>query len=253
MKDRWPGAVLVIAVLVVWEIVIATGMIETVSLPRVSDIFVAWGQLIADGSMIEVVGSTLRRMFIGFAIATILAIPVGLVMGSSRWAHSLLEPITELVRPIPSPAYIPIAILLLGIGDPMKIAVVVTASVFPILLNTYQGVINLDRTLINTGRTLGASKTYITRRIALPAALPSILTGMRVSLGVSFIVVVVAEMIAGGSGLGHFILNSQRSFHVAEMYAGIFTLAVLGYAFNRLFILGEGWALRSRDRSLVRT
>lgn len=251
MRDRVAGVLVVVGILVVWELVVATELIKTVSVPRVSEVFVAWGEIIADGSLVEVVLSTLKRMFAGFALATAMAIPLGLLMGSSRFAHALLEPITELMRPIPSPAYIPIAILLLGIGDPMKIAVVVTASLFPILLNTYQGVINLDRSLINTGRTLGASRPYITRRIALPAALPSILTGMRISLGVSFIVVVVAEMIAGGSGLGYFILNAQRSFLVAEMYAGIFTLAVLGYSFNRIFIAIEGSVLRSRDRSLV--
>ncbi len=132
-------------------------------------------------------------------------------MGSIALVYRLLEPLTEFIRPIPAAAYIPVAILFLGIGNEMKIFVVFLACLFPILLNTYGGVRGVDPVLIDTGRTFGVSRFKALCQIVFPAALPSILTGMRISLGIALIVVVVAEMIAGNSGIGYYILDMQRS------------------------------------------
>lgn len=165
------------------------------------------------------------------------------------FCYRLFEPITEFIRPIPSSAYIPVAILFLGIDDEMKVFVIFLACVFPILLNTYSGVRAVDPTLIDTGRTLGVTWPRAMCSIVLPASLPSILTGMRVSLGISLIVVVVAEMIAGDSGIGYYILDMQRTFRVPEMFAGIFTLGLIGYLFNFVFMKVEGYLLRWRGTS----
>lgn len=251
MSQRWLGLALVVALLLAWELAVATGAIRALSFPGVSAIVEAWVGLIVDGPLVVELLDTLRRMLIGFSIAALIGIPLGLLTGTSRLAHSLFEPLTELIRPIPSPAYIPIAILLLGIGDSMKVAVVSVAALFPILLNTYQGVRDIDPILTDTGRTFGLQRMTILREVALPAALPSVLTGMRISLGIAFIVVVVAEMVIGNDGMGHLILASQRAFRIPEMYAGIFTLAVLGYSINRLFVSLEDVLLRGRPRSQV--
>jgi ABC-type nitrate/sulfonate/bicarbonate transport system permease component len=248
LGQRWMGLLLIVGILVVWEVASASGMIRALSFPRVSAIGLAWVELAAEGDLFVEMLDTLRRMFIGFAVAALIGVPLGLLMGASRFAHSLFEPLTELLRPIPSPAYIPIAILLLGIGDNMKVAVVSIAAVFPILLNTYQGVRDIDPVVTDTGRTLGLGKSAILREVALPAAMPSVLTGMRISLGIAFIVVVVAEMIIGNDGIGHLILDSQRTFQIPEMYAGIFTLAVVGYAINWFFVKLEQVMLRGRPR-----
>jgi ABC-type nitrate/sulfonate/bicarbonate transport system permease component len=167
-------------------------------------------------------------------------------MGSVPFIYRLFEPITEFVRPIPSSAYIPIAILFLGIDNGMKIFIVVLGCFFPILLNTYGGVRGVDPVLIDTGRTFGLSRAKALWQIVLPAALPSVLTGMRVSLGIGLIVVVIAEMIAGNSGIGYYILDRQRVFHVPEMFAGIFTLGILGYLINSVFLQIEHHFLRWR-------
>src|SRR5690606_10697748 len=126
-----------------------------------------------------------------------VAVPLGLGMGASRIVYGLFEPLTELLRPIPSSAYIPIAILFLGIGDAMKEFVVFFSCLFPILVNTYSGVAGVDPVLIDTGRTFGLSRRKILWTIIFPATVPNILTGMRVSLAIALIVVVVAEMVAG--------------------------------------------------------
>ena len=153
-----------------------------------------------------------------------VAVPLGLLMGSISFVYRLLEPITEFIRPIPSSAYIPVAILFLGIGNEMKIFIVFLACLFPVLLNTYGGVRGVDPVLVDTGRTFGLSRLSALRQIIFPAVLPNILTGMRISLGIALIVAIVAEMITGNSGIGYYILDMQRTFRVPEMFAGIFTL-----------------------------
>lgn len=250
MIKRWPGFLLIVGVLILWELASAQRWIDPVSVPRVSIIASSWLRSISDGMMIRSLGATLSRIGMGFGLAVIFSIPLGLLMGTIPFFYRLLEPITEFIRPIPSSAYIPVAILFLGIDDKMKVFVIFLACIFPILLNTYSGVRGVDPVLIDTGRTLGVTWPRSVLSIVLPASMPSILTGMRISLGISLIVVVVSEMIAGDSGIGYFILDMQRTFRVPQMFAGVFTLGVLGYLFNFLFLRIEGYLLRWRGTSV---
>jgi ABC-type nitrate/sulfonate/bicarbonate transport system permease component len=250
MRRRWPGFALIVALLLLWELASARAWIDPVSMPRVSTIVNAWVQNIGGGELLVSLGPTLWRIAVGFGFAVLVAVPLGLLMGSIPFVYRLFEPITEFIRPIPSSAYIPVAILFLGIDNEMKIFVVFLACVFPILLNTYSGVRGVDPVLIDTGRTFGVQWLRALWSIVLPASLPSILTGMRISLGISLIVAVVAEMIAGSSGIGYFILDMQRVFRVPEMFAGIFTLGLLGFAINFLFLQIEGHLLRWRGTSV---
>ena len=250
MSKRWPGFLLIIAVLLLWELASMQKWIDPVSMPRVSVIATSWFESIFGGALLKSIGPTLWRIGVGFGLATLIAVPLGLLMGSVPFIYRLFEPITEFIRPIPSSAYIPVAILFLGIDNEMKIFVVLLACVFPILLNTYSGVRSIDPVLIDTGRTFGVSWLRTLWSIVLPASLPNILTGMRISLGISLIVAVVAEMIAGSSGIGYFILDMQRIFRVPEMFAGIFTLGFLGFGINFLFLKVEGYFLRWRGTSV---
>jgi len=246
VKRRLPGFVLIVLLLGLWELASSAGWMDAVVLPRVSVIFGAWYETVASGALLNQLLPTLRRIFVGFSLAAALAIPLGLLMGTVSFIYRLFEPITEFLRPIPSSAYVPVAILFLGIQDSMKIFVVTVACFFPILLNTYGGVRGVDQVLIDTGRTFGLSRGKMLWQIVLPAALPSVLTGMRISLGIALIVVVVAEMIAGNSGIGYFIVDRQRIFRVAEMFAGIFSLGVVGYLLNFVFLRIEQYFLRWR-------
>ena len=246
MLKRWPGFILIVVLIVLWEIVSKMGMVDSVSLPPVSHVFTIWGGIIANGELLNYLLPSLGRIFSGFLLAVIAAVPLGLLMGTSPFIYRLLEPITEFIRPIPASAYIPVAILFLGIDNEMKIFVIFLSSLFPILLNTYSGVRGVDPVLIDTGRTFGVSKMKSLFKIILPAALPSILTGMRVSIGIALVVAVVAEMITGNSGIGYFILDMQRIFRVAEMFAGIFTLGIVGYLINFGFLKVEQYFLRWR-------
>ncbi len=246
MRDRLPGFILIAVLLAGWEIASATDLVDAVSLPRVSTILAAFWAGITSGALPDAVLPSLWRIFAGFALACLVGIPLGLLMGTVALVYRLLEPLTEFIRPIPSAAYIPVAILFLGIGDEMKIFVVFLASLFPILLNSFAGVRAIDPVLLDTARTFRTARLATLRQIVLPACLPSILTGMRISVGLSLIVAVVAEMISGNSGIGYFILNNQRIFRVPEMFAGIFTLGLLGFMINLAFLRVEHHLLRWR-------
>ncbi len=251
MKKRWPGFLLILVLLAAWEGASAAHLIDSLTFPRVTVIFESWWRsLVTQGELTRQLMPSLGRIFMGFALAAIVGVPLGLLMGTISMVYRLLEPITEFIRPIPSSAYIPVAILFLGIGNEMKVFVVFLACMFPILLNTYGGVRGVDPVLIDTGRTFGLSRTRALWQIILPAALPSILTGMRISLGIALIVAVVAEMITGNSGIGYFILDMQRIFRVPEMFAGIFTLGLLGFLINFIFLRLEGYFLRWRGTSV---
>ena len=170
-------------------------------------------------------------------------------MGYYRALYNLFEPLVEVLRPIPGPAYLPVLVLFVGIGHEMKVVLILVASFFPILLNTYSGVRSIDPVQFDTARTLGLTTLQTFRELVLPAAMPQILTGMRISLAISLILAILAEMIVSTDGLGYFTLLAQRTFKVTDMYAGIFTLALLGYVLNRVFLLIEGRLIRWHHES----
>jgi ABC-type nitrate/sulfonate/bicarbonate transport system permease component len=242
-SERIPGFALLVVLLLIWELSVQLKWVVTPTWPSVSTVLLTFWQSIVDGTYLKEFGSSLERLAIGYLIATVCAIAIGVAMGVWRGMYMLFEPLVELLRPIPSPAYLPIAILFLGIDNAMKVFMVAFASFFPILLNTVAGVRSVDPVLLDTGRTFGLNRAQIIWRIVLPAAASYILTGMRISLAIALIVTVIAEMVAGNSGIGFYILSAQRSFQVPEMYAGVIALALLGFALNKGFIAIESWAL----------
>lgn len=221
-------------------------------IPPVSQILMALGGLLISGEVTAHLLTTLRRFVEGYLAAGAIAVTLGIVLGYFRFAHSLTEMLIEFLRPMPSVAIIPVAILLLGIGDSMIVAVTVYASTWPILVNTIDGVRHIERTLIDTGRTFGLARRRILWQIILPAASPYIITGLRVSLSIALILVTTAEMIAGSKGLGFFILDEERSFRSSNMYAGIFLVAALGYALNRFFMVLEAKTMKWRHAMRAR-
>jgi ABC-type nitrate/sulfonate/bicarbonate transport system permease component len=243
MRDRIPGIAVLIGLLILWELSVRWRWVVTPSWPAVSTVFETFWTALNDGTYLEVFGPSLKRLVVGYLIATVCAVSIGIAMGVWRRMYLLFEPLVELLRPIPSPAYLPMAIIFLGIDDTMKIFMVAFASFFPILLNTVTGVRSVDPVLLDTGRTFGLRRAQIIRRIVLPAAAAYILTGMRISLAIALIVTVIAEMVAGNSGIGFYILSAQRSFLIPEMYAGVIALALLGFALNKGFVAMERHAL----------
>jgi ABC-type nitrate/sulfonate/bicarbonate transport system permease component len=242
-RSRWLGVAFIAALLVLWEIVAASGVMPAMSFPRMSAILETWWGLMVSGELPGELVPSLWRMLAGYVVGVVLGIVLGLLMGYVRFFYNLLEPITEVLRPIPSPAYLPIVILFLGIDDEMKVFMIAFAALFPVLLNTYSGVRSVDPVQLQTARTFGVSGRKLLWQIVLPASAPYIFTGMRVSLALALIVMVISEMVAASSGIGYFILSAQRGFKIREMFAGVLTLAALGYILNRAFLAIENRVL----------
>jgi ABC-type nitrate/sulfonate/bicarbonate transport system permease component len=251
-KLNWTGWLVFGLILLFWECGSRSSPQLQLYIPPISQIIGALSHLIFSGQVTAHLLTTLRRFLEGYLLAAAIAVSAGVALGYFRFAHSLLEMLIEFLRPMPSVAIIPVAILLLGIGDWMIVAVTVYASMWPILVNTIDGVRRIERTLIDTGRTFGLARRRMLWQVVLPAASPYILTGLRISLSIALILVTTAEMIAGSRGLGFFILDEERSLHGGNMYAGIILVAVLGYLLNRLFVALEEKTMKWRRGMVAR-
>jgi ABC-type nitrate/sulfonate/bicarbonate transport system permease component len=242
------GLLSIIGVLLLWELICGLGLVNTSLLPPPSQIAPALWKILVSGSFLAPLQQTLGMLLVGYTIACVTGVALGLLMGCSGYAYGLLEPLVEAIRPLPKPALIPAMVVFLGIGAGMKITMVALAALFPVLINTLQGVRGVDPVLLATARTLGCTRAQTIRKIILPAALPMILTGMRVSLGMGLVLVILAEMLAADSGIGFLILDLQRSFQVRPMYAWIAILAAVGLLLNVLFEMVEDRAVPWRAK-----
>jgi ABC-type nitrate/sulfonate/bicarbonate transport system permease component len=197
--------------------------------------------------LFERVGSdvvpSLVRLLLGYAISVIIAVPAGIALGLSPTARRASTPIVEFLRAIPAPALIPFGIVVLGVGNTMKVFIIVMVCVWPILLNTIDGVRAVDQQLIDTARAYRTSRSDRMRYVVLPAAMPQIFAGMRTSLSLAVILMVISEMVASTNGIGYFVLQSQRTFAIPEMWSGIILLGLLGFGLNVLFGVVEARVL----------
>lgn len=228
-----------IGFIVLWlaalEAAARTGLINRAFSPVPSEVASRFWTIVAGGSFAGPLVSTLGLLAAGYAVACVAGTLLGLAMGCSRRANALFEPLLEMLRPIPKPALLPPLILLFGLGASMKIAIVFLGAVFPVLINTIQGVRSVDPILIDVARTYRCGSMRTVFRVILPASLPMILAGMRVSLGLGLVLVVLAEMLTGEYGLGARAMDAQRAFRVYDMYAWTAMLAMLGLALALAF------------------
>jgi ABC-type nitrate/sulfonate/bicarbonate transport system permease component len=251
-RFNWAGWLALAFLLCLWEFGARAAPGLQTYVPPISQVLAALGPLLREGTILKHLTITIGRFLEGYLLAAGFGVALGIAFGYFRTVHSFVEALIDFLRPMPSVAIIPVAILALGIGDAMIIAVTVYASLWPILVNTIDGVRRIEKILIDTGRTFGLPRRRILRRIILPAASPYIVTGLRIGLSIALILVTTAEMIAGSKGLGFFILDEERSMNSAAMYGGIILVAALGYFLNRLFLALESRAMRWRRGMLAR-
>jgi ABC-type nitrate/sulfonate/bicarbonate transport system permease component len=182
---------------------------------------------------------SLWRLAAGYVIAAIVAVTLGVLIGTYKKLRDLLEPVLEFFRAIPPPVVVPILMLIFGIENTMKIVVIAFGCMWPILLNTAEGVRAVDSVLSDTARTYGITGTARLRNLILPAASPQIAAGLRQGLSVAIILMVISELFAASDGLGFAIVQAQRSFAIPEMWAGMLMLGLLGFLLSLLFRLVE--------------
>ncbi|MFQ6051144.1 MAG: ABC transporter permease [Candidatus Hydrothermarchaeota archaeon] len=229
-----------------WEVFCDLGLVSSLFLPAPSKVLLTFITLIMNGELITHVKVSLYRALSGFFIAAIIAIPHGILIALSRTVEDISNPIVELFRPIPAAALIPVAILWLGIENASKILIIAFACYFPILLNTISGVRHVDLNLVNVAKLFEASRLQIVTKIILPSATPFIITGLRLSLAVSLILLIVTEMIGARAGLGFLILDAEYAFQTEKMFAGIFTIGMIGFIFNEIMLAIERRTTRWR-------
>jgi ABC-type nitrate/sulfonate/bicarbonate transport system permease component len=251
-ESKLNGFLFLLALMMAWELSAQAELFSPVIIPSLSRIVRTFAELLWSGQIPLQILASLKRAAVGYFLATAVFIPLGIVMGLFDSVQRALDVIVEMLRPIPPPVIIPVAMLFFGLEDEMKIFVIFFSCAWPILFNTVDGVRNIDRILLNTARTFGLPRRKIIWQVILPASSPQVMTGLRVSLPITLILVVISEMVGSTDGIGYFILDSQRRFRVAQMYAGMLALALLGYTLNQLFnllhrsLLAWHWGMTQR-------
>nr|WP_229205695.1 ABC transporter permease [Duganella sp. Leaf126] len=243
------GAIVPVLVVALWQSVVALGWVNPQVLPaplavahRWCDYLLplqpydasqgAWLAWAVSGELVGDALGSLYRVAAGFAIGAGLALPLGLAMGANARVYRWLNPMMQLLRPIPPIAYIPLAILWFGLGNPPAVFLIALGAFFPVLMNTVAGVRLVDGIYLRAARNLGASGATLFLRVIVPAAVPYILSGVRIGIGTAFIVVIVSEMIAVNNGLGFRILEAREYFWSDKIIAGMVTIGLLGLAID---------------------
>jgi ABC-type nitrate/sulfonate/bicarbonate transport system permease component len=239
MGKRTSGILLVLVLLGIWEASARLGWVVSTNWPPFSEIAEEMVRGLVSGDLLGVLAASMGRMMAGYLIGGACGILLGLVLGTVRALDRFVSPVAEALRPLPIPAIVPPLILFLGIDDTLKVSVVALAIFFPVLVSTVGGVRNVEQVLLGTGATLQAGAVRTLFAIILPAASPAICSGLRISLSLALITTVVAEMIAGSSGIGYTIVSAQYALRPQEMYAAVLYLMVVGYALNYIFLVLE--------------
>lgn len=226
------SSIVIILFLLVWEFAPKLGIVQGTFLPPFSQVALAWWELVVSGELWYHFKSSILRSVFGFALALIVAIPLGLVIGWYALARDLLTPILELFRNTAALALLPVFILILGIGEVSKVSIILFACTWPVLLNTISAVKNVDPLLIKSARSMNISSVKLFYKVILPASVPTIFTGIRMAGTGAVLVLIAAEMVGAKAGLGYFITYAQFNFLIPEMYAGILTISLLGLIIN---------------------
>ncbi len=247
---RASGVCLVIALLLLWEASAQFGFVKSANWPPFSAVLVGLYKGLASGELEKIIGSTLWVMLRGYAVGCGAGIVIGFSIALWRPVRLTIEPTIDILRTIPATAIIPPLIFIFGLGDPLKIFSIAFAIVFPVALNSISGVVTIEPLYLQVARTFGISRGKILAKVVFPAALPFIMAGLRTSVGLALIVTVVSEMIAGGNGIGYYLLQMQFALRTADMYGAVILLAAVAYLLNRGFLAWEArvihWA-RTRE------
>lgn len=231
--------IVLVLLLVFWEVAPRLGLVDATFLPPFSEVLRALVELAGNGQLAANIEASLVRSLSGFVLAVLVAVPLGVLIGWYKPVSDLLGPVLQVFLNTAALALLPVFVLILGIGEASKISIVLYACTWPILLNTISAVRTVDPTLLKLARSLDLPAIRLFQKVVLPAALPTIFTGIRLAGAAAIVVVIAAEMVGAKAGLGYLINSSQYNFAIPEMYAGIVTISVVGVGFNQLLVAVE--------------
>lgn len=223
-----------VVIVLVWSALSAL-LANATLLPTPQAVLATLAGLVGSGQIFAHAGTSVGRIVLSWAVAAAVAIPLGIVMGRSERLERVLRPAVELFRPISPIAWIPLAILWFGIGLSGKVFIIFIGSFFPVLLNTITGIKDVPPILVTAAKTFGCSRLQITTRVCIPAALPTIATGLRIAFGTAWMTIIAAEMVASKSGLGHMIIDGMEILRSDVVIVGMVVIGVLGFGFDALF------------------
>jgi NitT/TauT family transport system permease protein len=239
LKETLPSLAVITALIGAWWVTVV--VTQSVIFPTPWAVVTGTFELLKDGTLWRHIGASLMRVGVGFGLAVCVAVPLGLWMGWVRGAYRMLNPIFQILRPISPIAWIPIAILWFGVGDASPIYLIFISSVFPMVVQTTVGVHSIEKRYLRAAENFGVSRRTLFRQVVIPAVLPQVITGMRIGLGVAWLVVVAAEMIALHSGLGYMIMDSRNAGNRYDLViAGMIIIGLIGLSLDGIMRLLEG-------------
>lgn len=229
-----------------WEATSRLGLVSQFALPPLSDVIAAWIDMIRDGELISNGATSIYRAFAGLALAIVIGGVLGIAMAWSKPVNILLAPIVEVFYPLPKSALIPVTVIWLGFGDGSKILLIFLGCMLPVTIGAFNGARSSERHLVWSARSMGASRLRMLWDVVVPSAMPEMLNGVRTALALSFILLVSSELIVARKGFGYLIGSFGANGSYDAMYAVVFTVAFLGFAADRVYLLVTKRALAWR-------
>jgi NitT/TauT family transport system permease protein len=231
-RDRIISIASPLVLLLLWQIAAQTGLIDQRFFPAPSKVFSTFLKLAANGSLWDNTWTTLQRLFWGTLVGGIPGLLLGVAIGLSRPLRAVVDPLIAATYPVPKSAIFPLLLLICGLGEASKIAMVAIGVFYPVLINTATGVLEINKVYLDVGRNYGANRWQVFSTIALPGAVPHIMSGIKLGLGLGLMLIAIAEMIGSKSGLGYMIWNAWELLSVEQMYVGLLVIAFLGYVIS---------------------
>jgi len=243
-RDRILSVASPLGLLLAWELAADTGLIDVRFFPAPSAIISKLIEMARSGELTENVLISLQRIVLGFLLGGVPAIVIGIAMGIWRPVRALVDPLIVATYPIPKSSLLPLILLIFGLGEMSKVMMVAIGVFYPMAINATAGVLQINQIYLDVGKSFKASPWDTFRTIALPGALPFIMTGVKLGAGLALILIAVAEMVGARSGIGYMIWSAWETFAVAKMYVGLFVIALIGFAISLLLNEIERWVIR---------
>jgi ABC-type nitrate/sulfonate/bicarbonate transport system permease component len=243
-RDRILSIASPLGLLLAWELAAQTSLIDVRFFPAPSSIIGKLVEMAGSGELTENVLISLQRIVLGFLLGGVPAIVIGIAMGIWRPIRALVDPLIVATYPIPKSSLLPLILLIFGLGEMSKVVMVAIGVFYPMAINATAGVLQINQIYLDVGKSFKASPWDTFRTIALPGALPFVMTGVKLGAGLALILIAVAEMVGAKSGIGYMIWSAWETFAVAKMYVGLFVIALIGFAISLLLNEIERWVIR---------